>query len=75
MIICDKNGQITMINKASRNNPLLNDTESTDSNDKFKEAEHFDIEGNIISAANLPSKRVVRGKNFQNIELILKLII
>ena len=64
LIICDKNGQYTMINKASRNNPFLNGTELTNLDNILKETEHFDIDGNLIPFENLPLKRLARGENF-----------
>lgn len=64
LIICDKNGQYTMINKAARNNPFLNGTELTNLDNVLKEAEHFDIDGNLIPFENLPLKRIARGETF-----------
>ena len=64
LIICDKNGQPTMINKASRKHPFFNGTELTNLNNTLKEAEYFDIDGNLIPLENLPLKRIARGEKF-----------
>ncbi|MCE5221628.1 MAG: hypothetical protein LLF98_10300 [Clostridium sp.] len=64
LIIFDKNGQYTMINKASRKHPFFNGTKLINLKNTLKEAENFDIEGNLIPLKNLPSKRVARGEKF-----------
>lgn len=73
LIICDKNGQYTMVNKASRNNPFLNGTELTNLDNTLKEAEHFDIDGKLIPFENLPSKRVARGEKFSEYRIDSKI--
>ena len=72
LIICDKNGQYTMINKAYRNNYSFNVKELIKVEDAFKKVEHFDIDGNLISLENLPSERVARGEKFSGYRMDIK---
>jgi len=73
LIICDKNGQYTMTNKACRKHPLFNSTEVTNFKNTLKEAEYFDMDGNLILLENLPSKRVARGEKVSAYRIDVKI--
>ena len=72
LVICDKNGQYTMLNKAYRNNYLFNVKELIKVEDAFKKVQHLDIDGNLISLENLPSARVAKGEKFSGYRVDIK---
>ncbi|AGX44229.1 MASE3 domain-containing protein [Clostridium saccharobutylicum] len=72
LIICDKNGEPTMINKALKKQPFFNCTELTNLKNTLKEFKYFDIDGNLISFKNLPLLRVGRGERISNYRIDCK---
>ena len=62
-----------MINKACRNNPFLTGTQLANLDNALKEAEHFDIDGNLIPFEDLPLKRVARGETFSEYRIDSKI--
>jgi PAS domain S-box-containing protein len=70
LIIFDKNGKYIKINKTATENHLYNVTEIKSSKSVYEEAEHFDIDGNLVPYENFPSNRVIRGEKFSGYRLV-----
>lgn len=73
LIICDKNGHYTMVNKATRNSMFFNGPELINYEKILKESENFDLNGKLISIENFPSKRVARGEKFSEYRIDTKI--
>jgi signal transduction histidine kinase len=70
LIILDTNGKYIKANKTATENYLYNDTEIKSSKSIYEEAEHFDIDGNLVPYENFPSNRVIRGEKFSGYRLV-----
>lgn len=57
LIIFDKNGEYTRMNKAARDNPSYDFTESKGFRKSFEKANYFDIDRNTLDFDNLPFNR------------------
>lgn len=73
LLVCDKNAHYTMINKATRNSDFFYGPELKDYENILKEAENFDIDGNLIPCEDFPSKRVARGEKFSEYRIDTKI--
>ncbi len=72
LVICDKNGRYTLMNKEFRDNPLYKITESVTSETLNDLIQHYDYQGKLIEYENFPSKRVIRGERFSGYRMDIK---
>jgi PAS domain S-box-containing protein len=70
LVIFDINGKYIKVNKTATENYLYNVTEIKSSKSVYEEAEHFDIDGNLVPYENFPSNRVIRGEKFTGYRLV-----
>jgi signal transduction histidine kinase len=71
-IVFNKNGEYLKVNKAARENPVYDVAELKSSENTFRHAKFYDIDGNLISFENFPSQRVIRGERFSEYILVIK---
>jgi len=71
LIIFDKDGNITRVNKSSINY-ILNCKEVKNVNDYFKYAQIFDMDGNLISKENSAFSRILNGENLVRDQVVVK---
>ena len=71
IIVFDKNGKYTMSNKAFRNKHSYNIVGLL-LEDVFEKAQYLDINGDLITFENMPSKRVMSGEKFSGYRMDIK---
>ncbi len=71
--IFDSKGQYTSFNKSARKMFFPSCKCQDDISDWYKEAKFYDIYGDKIDSDNIPSLRVMRGEEFKNERMVVKL--
>lgn len=72
VIIFDKNSNISLLNKAIKNNPAYDFTAANNTKDLLNQLMFYDLKGNPIPFERLPSQRVLRGEIYTDYRLLLK---
>ncbi|AWK53131.1 histidine kinase [Clostridium beijerinckii] len=73
LVFIDKNGDYTLINKIAKPNLLYDIITIKNDHTALKQAEYFDMNGDLISYENLPVQRVIRGEKISRYILIAKI--
>jgi len=72
LIVIDEKGDFKQINKAVKDNPLLDNYEGENIKTFYEKAKCFYLDGKLIPEGNSPHNKLLRGEKFSNYKMKIK---